>query len=346
METLSFKSVFLGVFAVLLVTVYFYFRRKYSYWKNKGVAYLKPSFPFGNFADIALFRKSFGETYAEQYKKLTGKRFGGIYILNRPQLLVRDPDLIKNLLVKDFDHFHDHAFASDEKIDPLSGNLFMLTGSKWRELRTKLSPTFTSGKMKMMFETLTDCGMELREHVRETTEQADMLEIREVLARFSTDVIASCAFGIKCNCLKNPDAEFRQWGKKIFTPTFETITRGLLYMLMPSIAIGLKISSSPKEITKFFRTMVQETVAYRQKYSVNRNDFLQLLIRLMNKQTHESDDPVEQLNGSKYYGFCIHNSKLCFIFLAPSPILLSFWPESLRERNHFGDLAVDGNILR
>jgi cytochrome P450 family 6 len=300
METLSCTSVLLGVMVILLGTLYVYFKNKFNYWKKRGVLYLKPSFPFGNCVDIVLMRKSFGEAYTKHYKMFTGNKCGGIYFVHRPQLLIRDPDVIKNILVKDFDHFHDHGFAFDEKIDPLSGNLFMLTGVKWKELRTKLSPTFTSGKMKMMFQTLVDCGVELREHLKKSAGQEDILELRDVLAKFSTDVIASCAFGIECNCLKNPDAEFRQWGKRIFEPTFEAILRGMLYLLIPSVAIALRISGTPNDITNFFCTMVRETVHFREKHSVKRNDFLQLLIRLKNKESLEPDTSTEQHDPCKY----------------------------------------------
>lgn len=299
METVSCTSVVLGVVVVFLGTLYVFFKRKFSYWEKRGVRHLKPSFPFGNCRDIVLMRKSFGETYCEHYKTLSGNKFGGVYLMHQPQLVIRDPDMIKNVLVKDFDHFHDHGFVSDEKNDPLSGNLFMLQGQKWKDLRIKLSPTFTSGKMKMMFQTLVDCGTELRKHAKKYADQDDILEMRDVLARFSTDVIASCAFGIECNCLKDPDAEFREWGKKIFKPTFESIVRGLLHLLVPSVAIALRIRSTPNDITNFFRTLVHETVKFREKHSVKRNDFLQLLIRLKNKESLELDDSPEHHNASK-----------------------------------------------
>jgi len=49
----------------------------------------------------------------------------------------------------------------DEEPEPLAGHLFFLPGNRWRYLRYELSPNLTSGKMKMMFQTLVDCGLEL-----------------------------------------------------------------------------------------------------------------------------------------------------------------------------------------
>lgn len=297
MEQISCVSVLVSVFLVCFVALYIYFKHKFSYWKKKGVKYLKPSFPLGNCTDIVLMRKSFGETFTELYKTLAGNKFGGIYLGHRPQLIIRDPDLIKAVLVKDFDHFHDHGFASDEKIDPLSGNLFMLNGSKWRELRTKLSPTFTSGKIKTMFHTINKCGIELKDYLKTPADQGETMEFRDVLARYSTDIIASCAFGIECNCLKNPDAEFRKWGRRIFERTFEAIARGMLYFVVPSVPISLGISSTPNDVTTFFRTLVHETVKFRETHAVHRNDFLQLLIRLKNQESLEPDSSTDERDG-------------------------------------------------
>lgn len=270
-----------GMFLVL----YIYFIYSFSYWKKKGVAYVEPSFPFGNFGDVLLQRNSTGLGFQNIYNKLEGCEFGGAYILSRPALVVREPEMIKSILVKDFVHFHDRGVYFDEKDDPLSAHLFMLTGQKWRNLRTKLTPTFTSGKIKMMFPILVDCSNELRDHVELSAASGDTVEIKDMLAKFSTDVIALFAFGIQCNCLQNPDAEFRNWGRKIFQTSLKTSIRDLVSFTSPNLASILKIPFVPPDVTQYLKEMVKETIKYRESNNVTRNDFMQLLIQMKSKGT-------------------------------------------------------------
>jgi len=149
-----FETLFLyagALAASILAVAYAYFKMSFTYWKKRNVPCVTPKFPFGKFADGLLFRKSIGHVLEDVYKKLEGEKFGEIYSFTKPMFVFRDPDIIKNVLVKDFMSFHDHALFIDEELEPLTGTLFLLGGSRWKYLRVKLSPTFTSGKMKMMF---------------------------------------------------------------------------------------------------------------------------------------------------------------------------------------------------
>jgi len=285
-----------GVLAVCVLTaVYVYFKVSFNYWKKRNVPYVKPTFPFGNFGDKLLLRAPMCHVFENIYKELDGEKYGGTYALSKPGFIFRDPDIIKNVLVKDFSSFHDRGFFMDEELEPLTGHLFLLRGNRWRNLRIKLSPTFTSGKMKMMFQTLVECGHELGSILEKSANNEEIIEIKDILARYSTDIISSCAFGIQCNCLKNPDAEFRQWGRKIFKPSFRTSIISFLVLTVPSLLSVLKLRLLDPSISKYFRNMVQETVNYREKNNITRNDFMHLLIQIKNKvKLDEDNESLEQ----------------------------------------------------
>ncbi|XP_049816588.1 probable cytochrome P450 6a14 [Schistocerca nitens] len=211
------------------------------YWQRKGVPYLEPRFPFGNVYNSFVGKTSRPMELNEAYLQFKGQRFGGIYFFNRPGLVIVDPDLIRTILVKDFWTFQHTGMKTNEN-EPLNGHLFRLGGNKWRRLRVKLTPTFTSGKMKMMFQTLADCGREMGEVLEEPASRGQVVEMRELSARFTTDVIASVAFGVEVNCQRNPEAAFRQWGRRFFQQNFRNTLNSVLMAINPKLLTLLRIS--------------------------------------------------------------------------------------------------------
>jgi len=70
------------------------------------------------------------------------------------------------MVTKDFASFHDRGVYVDEENDPMSAGLFQLEGASWRTLRAKLTPSFTSGKLKAMFETSDSIGDKLVANIK------------------------------------------------------------------------------------------------------------------------------------------------------------------------------------
>lgn len=66
-------------------------------------------------------------------------------------------------------------------------------------------------------------------------------EVKELCARYTTDVVASCAFGIRGNALKDPDCEFRQMGREILEPSFWKNIKQLIIFLLPRVAKLLRL---------------------------------------------------------------------------------------------------------
>lgn len=79
-------------------------------------------------------------------------------------------------------------------------SMLTLEGSEWRERRVKLSPIFTSGKMKLMFEIVNSIGDKLIEVLDKEILKSNEVEVRKWSAKYTCDVIGNCAFGLECNC--------------------------------------------------------------------------------------------------------------------------------------------------
>ena len=142
-------------------------------------------------------------------------RYTGMYQFLLPTLVIKDPDLIKRMTVKDFDHFVDHRTFIPEDSDPLWGkNLFALTGKKWREMRATLSPAFTSSKMKFMFSLISQSGEQFVNFFLKKNQELITVEMKDILTRFTNDVIANTAFGVECDSLGDRENEFYLMGKE------------------------------------------------------------------------------------------------------------------------------------
>ncbi|KAK5641166.1 hypothetical protein RI129_009713 [Pyrocoelia pectoralis] len=273
-------------FAILLafiVLVTTYIQRRYSYWEKKGVPYIPPHFPFGNVESPFTRKYFFGEWLQMFYQsfKERGAKHAGIYIFTSPNYVPIDTEIIKNIMQKDFHHFVDRGFYYNEKDDPLSAHLFAIGGNKWRNLRTKLTPTFTSGKMKMMFETLVECTHQMEQSMNNFCTTKESVDIKDMLACFTTDVIGSCAFGLECNSFKSNDATFRIHGRKIFAPKGKMdMLKVLFSAARPEWARKLGVVLFPQDSTSFFFNVVRDTVKYRRENNVRRKDMLQIVMDL------------------------------------------------------------------
>lgn len=268
----------LFVFAVILL----YFKWTYGYWKRQNVSYISPSIPFGNLENPLWMKRGFVGILEDAHNQLKtrGKRFGGIFILHKPILVLVDPELIKLALTKDFVHFMNHGNFVDENKEPLSANLLNLEDDKWRNLRTKLSPTFTSGKMKIMYEEMLTCADQMVKHIHSLTSKQQPLDIKEIIACYSTDIIGSCAFGLDCNSFTNPNAEFRKYGRMLMDMDIATTLKMFIIFLMPEMNKLYHIKLIKEEIEKFFTNAFTAVINHRISTGFKRNDFVQILLEL------------------------------------------------------------------
>ncbi|EFA02825.1 cytochrome P450 6a2 [Tribolium castaneum] len=292
------SSIFIDIITiittVLALTIAF-FKWKLTFWEKLGVPTLNPVLFFGDAKNILLGKRQVGVEFIDYYKqfKPRGLKHGGVYLGPRPFWVITDPGLIKHILQIDFPHFINHGTYADEENDPLSAHLFSLEGTKWKNMRTKMTPTFTSGKMKMMFQTLVDCTPGLKDIMDEHASKKKAVNIKNILERFTTDIIGSVGFGIECNSLKDPDSLFPKYGKKVFdlTPA-EQLKQSLLFFLPNPVLKAMKFRITNKDVEDFFMKTVRETVLYREKNNIYRKDFMHLLLQLKNRGTVTDDEKI------------------------------------------------------
>lgn len=110
----------LYLLAGLLALAYFWIKKRFAFWSDRGFASPKPTFPFGSLKGVGT-KVTSAEAIDVYYKKYKGKvPVVGIYFFLSPTVLPIDPELLKNIMVRDFSSFHNRGFYYNKEDDPTS----------------------------------------------------------------------------------------------------------------------------------------------------------------------------------------------------------------------------------
>lgn len=277
----------LGIIGVFFASVLWKHYRLLNFFKKNGVPYRKPLPLIGNWWPLISKQVPFAKFTQDLYKEFPDAKYSGIYEFTHPTYLLRDPELIKNVMVKYFDHFVNHRDFVDETVDPLfGGNLFAMKDEKWKEMRSIVTPLFTSSKMRAMFELIRKCGDDFTEYLVKQPLPLT-LELKEVYTRFTNDVIATSAFGVSVNSLANEKNEFYQMGKAATEPNISGMVKLFINNWNPAALKFFKLKLFPTRVSEFFLGLVTDTIKTREREAIVRPDLIHLLMHAKHKNNGE-----------------------------------------------------------
>uniref|UniRef100_A0A087XRU9 unspecific monooxygenase n=1 Tax=Poecilia formosa TaxID=48698 RepID=A0A087XRU9_POEFO len=215
----------------------------------------------------------------ECYRKY-GKIWG-IYDGRQPVLCVADPEIIKAILVKEC-----YSFFTNRRNFHLNGalydSLFNAEDDQWKRIRSVLSPSFTSGRLKEMFEIMKSHSANLIHSMKKKADKGEALELKEFFGSYSMDVVTSTAFSVDIDSLNNPSDPFVTNIKKmlkfdLLNPLF--LARKTFFPFLGPILEKFEFSFFPKSVTDFFYASLEKIKSNREtSQQKSRVDFLQLMI--------------------------------------------------------------------
>nr|AFU86422.1 cytochrome P450 CYP6CS2v1 [Laodelphax striatellus] len=272
------------VLLVTLVATRIYASYVFSYWDRRGLASCSGRIPFGSIGDFVLQRKAITEVYGDIHRQGEGHKLYGYYSFFTPSLLIRDPELIRLVLVKDFPHFMNRGAYYNEKDDPLSAHVFSLDGEEWKKIRAKVSPFYATNKMKFMFDTIKSCSVGLQRFLLESLSMCKSeFECKNLMSKYSIDVIAKTAIGMEGNNYKDrnmlSEMSFKVTDPDDILQTF----RFSLPFINRNLASFLKIRFTPKETEDYYLGAVRQIIEQRRKENIVKNDFMHLLLQMKGK---------------------------------------------------------------
>ncbi|XP_042191665.1 thromboxane-A synthase [Callorhinchus milii] len=265
----------IGLLVLFLCLLYWYSVAPYSKLERIGIKHPKP-LPFvGN---MFLFQKGFFEVQQQMVKKYG--RVCGYYFGRRVTIMVADPDMLKQILVKDFSNFVNRMKLNIVS-KPMSDSILFLQDAEWKHVRSLLTPTFSAAKMKEMCPLINQVTDILMENLKKYADSGKSFNIHKCYGNFSMDAIASVAFGTQVDSQNNPEDPFVKHAKMFFDFSFfkPIIFLSIIFPFFMHIRNILPYTRQ-NEMNNFFRRVIKDIIAQRDQQPPNerRQDFLQLML--------------------------------------------------------------------
>ncbi|XP_055325952.1 probable cytochrome P450 6a13 [Sitodiplosis mosellana] len=281
---------FVILFLLGVVTLFYvWLKWHYTFWKRNKVAGPKPTLFVGNIGSSLNFSEHWGVITTDWYREYTNEPYIGYYKLFKPAILVRNPDLIKDIMITNFNSFRNNDKALSKKQNPLlATNPEFMQDEEWREGRKMMLKLFTQNKIRSIIPVMDSVGADFVKYIKSFPANTD-LNAKEISVQFTTENVIKCTFSIDPGCFnKEQESEFLKAGKKVYTPSSLVALKFLSLEFMPKWAMDIIPNSFlSASVDRLFRTLVETNKASRSKNS-QRQDILQILLKLQAK--HNFDD--------------------------------------------------------
>ena len=118
------------------------------------------------------------------------------------------------------------------------------------------------------------------------------VEVKDICARFTTDLIGVTAYGIKFGALTDPEALMRKVGKDIFSKNYKRHIEILSTLLIPSVVNVFNFQIFGKKATDFLRSMFWQAIDGRINSGIKRSDLIDFIIDLKKDQENNPDNKL------------------------------------------------------
>ena len=239
---------FLVALILLSVGITYYMHTNDDYWPQRGVPFVKPT-DIGSIWQRMFLLIPLHKLDAIIYKKLRSLeipdiKFGGFMEYRRQVAFLMDLDLIKRVTVKDFDNFVNRRGMVLNEDDPTLFHkmLFNIEGQKWKDLRSAMTPAFSTGKIRKIFHIITTSADRMIKYAQDEAKVKPDLDMGDICGRFTMDVIASAAFGVDSNNFVDRNSKFAIMAQK-FSNQFDGLggIKLLLAIWFPAVFRILKL---------------------------------------------------------------------------------------------------------
>lgn len=271
------------VLAAICLAIYVSYRRQFAYWtRHRSVPSIPGKIFNGDLRSFLTFETNLGYHLKTIYDdpKFADKPVVGVYGLYKPSLLIREPELVKSVLVKDFESFRNRFDDIDIDHDPIAAQaMFFAKYGIWKEMRTKLSPIFSNAKLKNMYGLIQSVAVNMESFLAKQP-NVYAVEMKDFCARYTTDVIATTLLGFQSNSLHNPSEELNNDIRLLTDFNWRRAFNFVIVLFAPKMARLCNAKLLYPQTERFLRDSITQAMKDRECSGEHRNDLIDFLVKL------------------------------------------------------------------
>uniref|UniRef100_A0A4D5RYD4 Putative cytochrome n=1 Tax=Ixodes scapularis TaxID=6945 RepID=A0A4D5RYD4_IXOSC len=265
--------------------LYLHASRYRNYWKDQNVPHEKFSLFFGS--TFQLIFKPFQVVEAALYKKY-GRLFGS-FEDGKPVLYVAEPELLKDIFVKDF--------ALSQRVNPkfddpyLANMMTVVPPKEWKKIRSATSPAFTTGKLRKMHDLIEQSAQHMSRKLKNAAEKELDVDMKRFYGHFTLDDTASCAFGTKLGNDAEDTSNFVISAKNAFFAkiTFLVAIQVFFQRFMKT----LRKNIFNMDAFEFYKEATMSIIQKRKEGKQVHDDFLQMMLNAQDEAVSTASEITE-----------------------------------------------------
>ncbi|KAK6750915.1 hypothetical protein RB195_002716 [Necator americanus] len=265
-----------------------------TYWRRQAIPGPAANILTGNAKEYAKGLHTIDERWIAKY----GKTYG-MFLMSSPELVSIDLDILRTVLVKEFDHFTDRTGFFKVLKEIFIKNLLNVDPSDQKSLLATSLVSLKGLYWSNMTPIFNECAEICLKILDEYEANGQPVPVRDVITRLTLDMTAKCAFGYDFNVQHNSSSPFIQFARKF--SEFDLRSPEVTFVILfPNIAAAFQkitgVSVLNNAANKFFLSVLEKLFEERKERSDSiHSDFFQILLNSLVEDDKERvrDEEIE-----------------------------------------------------
>uniref|UniRef100_L7M8F7 Putative cytochrome n=1 Tax=Rhipicephalus pulchellus TaxID=72859 RepID=L7M8F7_RHIPC len=264
--------VFIAVLALLTSLLFWWVRRKYTFWSGKGV----PHHTFWQYLRfcVDIYTKPLSSVVISNYKRY-GRMYGS-YQGTTPTLVVSDPDILREIMVSKFKNFSDRTEAQRVSSEVWRKSIMNMSGDEWKKARNVFTPALTSTRLRTITLKIKAVAERTASRVAEAAAQDKPVNFSKLIEHASLDTTAALNYSVDIDSENDKDHPLMKCVSSLYSDMAGW--KLIMMFLMPGVYKKLQPDYPPKSSTDLFKVFVSHLMEERKANNRKEDDFLQVFM--------------------------------------------------------------------